>query len=361
MDRKTYLEIEELNKKIYYANKSVDTIKEVSEKIKTDLELTNQAVVESNEKISKNSENIGVLRTGVDNNSVAIETLATNLSGIDLMSTNNKNNIDKLTTNIGNPNLLINGNFAINQRGKSSYTSSGYTVDRWRSANSYGKVQYTNNGITYTASGGTAYLIQEIEETAMLWGKTITMSMLDGAGNLHKKTITLPETAPTANAGYGQSSSVAGANVRLYYANSKKTLQFTIDLKDGNILEPVYCKLEIGGIATPNVSRPYAEELLLCQRYYEKGAANSIIKLAYSSNLMYDQQVVFKVQKRTTPTVACYSNSNTKNALTNSSNNNNVTVTYTHISSYGFRVYAASGGFSKDHTVTGYYEADAEI
>ena len=361
MDRKTYLEIEELNKKIWYANKSVDTIKEVCEKTKTDLEVTNNTVLESAEKISQNSENISKADGKIDANAAAIDLLTTSLNTTNNNVSSNLNSITKLTVNIGNPNLLINGDFAINQRGKTSYTSASYTVDRWRNANTYGGVQYSGSGITFTASGGTAYLIQEIEETNLLWGKTITMSMLDSLGNIHSKTITLPVEAPTANEGYGQSSSVNGANVRMYYSNTKKTLQFTIDLKTGYSLTPIYCKLEIGGMRTPNVSRPYAEELLLCQRYYEKGASGSVIKLAYSTNLMYDQQVVFKVQKRTTPTVACYSNSNTKNALTNSSTSNNVTVTYTNISNYGFRVYSSAGGFSKDHTVVGYYEADAEI
>ena len=340
MDRKTYLELEELNKKIWYANKSVDTIKEVCEKTKTDLEATNSIVVDSAEKISQNSENI----------SKASSEIETNIAAIDL-----------LTTNISNANLLINGDFTINQRGKTTYTGTGYTVDRWKNSNSYCLTTIIDGGISFSANGGTAYIYQDVENAFNLYkGKTLTFSVKIN-GVIYVASGTVPTTLGTSTVRVCKTLNITGGSAINLWLRTDGMLRAQVGVLDGYTFDIEYIKVEFGAIATPFYPRPYAEELLLCQRYYEKGAPGSIVKLAYSSNLMYDQQVVFKVQKRTTPTVACYSNSNTKNALTNSSTSNNVTVTYTNISSYGFRVYSSAGGFSKDHIVVGYYEADAEI
>ncbi|MBO7219403.1 MAG: hypothetical protein J6V40_05465 [Clostridia bacterium] len=370
MDRKTYLEIEELNKKIYYANKSVDTIKEVSEKIKTDLELTNQAVVDSNEKISKNSENISVLSTSVDNNSVAIETLATNLSSTDTRVTNNKNNIDKLTTNIGNPNLLINGNFAINQRGKTTYTGSGYTVDRWKCSNSYCVATVIDYGIRLTGNGGTAYIFQDVENAFNLYkGKTLTFSVKIN-GVVYSSSGTVPTTLDTSTVSVCKTLNISGGSAINLWLKADGMFRAQVGVLNGYTFDIEYVKVEFGEIATPCYPRPYAEELLLCQRYYEKidvsvvANKNNIFKVARTANNFYDPLVCFMTTKRTRPTVHCYSASDVINTLTNISDSTNVPVRYSYITCDSFRVTGDSGdtvSFTTNGDVTGYFEADAEI
>lgn len=84
-----------------------------------------------------------------------------------------------------NPNILDNAYFAnpINQRGLTSYTSIGYTIDRWRAQNSCGFSLF-EDGIqsTVSANGTSAgnVLLQYLasENCIHLRGKPVTMSVL---------------------------------------------------------------------------------------------------------------------------------------------------------------------------------------
>ena len=65
----------------------------------------------------------------------------------------------------------------------------------------------------------------------------------------------------------------------------------------GNYFQITGVQLEVGETATPFEHRSYAEELALCQRYYEK---NDNVFIREASNIA---NVFFKVTKRSTPTV----------------------------------------------------------
>ena len=61
-----------------------------------------------------------------------------------------------------------------------------------------------------------------------------------------------------------------------------------------------YVKLELGSVATPFVPRPYAEELALCQRYYETGTQRGFAEAQFGQYLSCD---MFTVEKRVEPTM----------------------------------------------------------
>ena len=127
------------------------------------------------------------------------------------------------STEISNPNLLINGNFQINQREKTTYTTIGeYTVDRWKLTN--GSVSVVENGIVLNGT-----IVQPLENIPQ---GSVTLSVDESDGN-----------------------------VVAIYENG------VVSLSAENVLIG-WVKLEHGNTKTMFCPKPYAEELLLCQRYY---------------------------------------------------------------------------------------------
>ena len=109
--------------------------------------------------------------------------------------------------NASNPNLIINSNFAINQRGAIDYTcgnnSMKYTVDRWKgnttsAANSV-KVTPLAGGGVYLEVIGAGNFWQEFEQYSELWGKTVTYSA-NINGTVRSYTVTLPSPEKTSPA-----------------------------------------------------------------------------------------------------------------------------------------------------------------
>lgn len=86
-----------------------------------------------------------------------------------------------------NPNLLRNwyfvgggtgrGVFPVNQRGQSSYTTAGYTINKWSLDSSSSSLSLNSNYVTL-AAGGILYQYASPELLKQLAGKTITASAL---------------------------------------------------------------------------------------------------------------------------------------------------------------------------------------
>ena len=175
-----------------------------------------------------------------------------------------------------NPNLLINPDSRINQRGESSYSAAGYTVDRWQAARDVSSTtgDFT---ITPTADGliidnqtdGLIAIGQKVENFADLFGKTLTLSASAG-GNVVSATGTAVNADGTilrADTDFGFISVYIKENTRLgahIYVNSGATA----------VLD--WIKLEIGEKATPFVPPDPATELAKCQRYYQIRTTNDI-------------------------------------------------------------------------------------
>ena len=175
--------------------------------------------------------------------------------------------------NLSNPNLLINPNFAINQRGQTSYAGAVYGVDRWKGIGNGITATRVANGIQLTTSATSNIYIKQIVETNLA-GKTVTAScklsainsgeggrfavyystdgkswtLLDGmiitAIGISKLTVTVPSNAVYVSVDIGVRPS---SNVVFEWA-----------------------KLEIGSVATEFSPPSIAEELQKCYRYYKK-------------------------------------------------------------------------------------------
>ena len=176
-----------------------------------------------------------------------------------------------LSTTYSNPNLLINGDFRVNQRGfTTGIIASKYTVDRWKAGSNQNTNEITVNdgSITITnvnpSSSVSAYLIQELEEieTSKLENKMVTISCCDIDGNIYSKSAVASSTvgsSPSLITDWGW--------FRLYRTNTN--YEMTIQVATGKSVTLKWVKLELGSVATAFTPRPYAEELALCQRYYQ--------------------------------------------------------------------------------------------
>lgn len=209
--------------------------------------------------------------------------------------------------NAGRKNIIINGDFRVAQRGTAITSdeviaTSAYTVDRWVNYASYGsdtqsvrrnEVTLPNGQLTYsfkvTQNGTTNnttfwHMIQPFEIDRWMKGQTFTASYwyrtnsesvqpryCDGAGcwavdkrliadgQWHYVTWSFIITPTTT--GHGQ------FHPAFTKMNGQKIL-------GGEYFEFAEVQMELGEIATPFERRSYAEELLLCQRYYLRVGAD---------------------------------------------------------------------------------------
>jgi len=171
-------------------------------------------------------------------------------------------------------NLLHNWDFRnpVNQRGFTSSSNAGYTIDRWRLAVSEHTAELVPEGIKITASSSAGLNLcfqQFIENFKEFEGKTLTLSVHivenaltqgcklrrnDNGGPVimgtgyHSWTFTLP----TLNELY----------VGLQFADK--------NVDDGNYLIIDKMKLELGTVSTLANDPPadYGEQLALCKRYF---------------------------------------------------------------------------------------------
>lgn len=182
-----------------------------------------------------------------------------------------------------NPNLLDNWYFGnpVNQRGQTSYTGLGYTIDRW--CNVYSNtstVQLSKDGLKLDASsapGQTVEFLQYIDSANIVKGQKLTLSVLLKNGY---KSITF--TINDAVSFDGPEISVGDRwYLDLYKGSSDQYYQVRFFTTTGGNLSynPILAvKLELGsqqtlahqenGAWVLNEIPDYGEQLMRCQRYY---------------------------------------------------------------------------------------------
>lgn len=222
--------------------------------------------------------------------------------------------------NFSNPNLLINGDFKINQRGKMEYifdtTSTPtvhYSVDRWvthRLLTDKNKITVLDNGIQLesTVENANVRIRQKLEEdmTKQLLGKTLTFSVkiLSDCEKVFLNILDNTNINVTNKTFLNvKSNDVLSFTFKVPINTTRLEVQF--GTANPNVCIAEYAKLEIGDKATPFIPRHYAEELALCQRYFEKININSISGVVINEGNLPTSQVSadFKVQKRVVPTI----------------------------------------------------------
>lgn len=164
--------------------------------------------------------------------------------------------LNYLGNKFSNPNLLINPDFAVNQRGEDTYeiqNSSKYTVDRWKLQNA--KVSKIDNGIKLEnnfASIGT--LQQKLEKT---YADTVTMSCYveSVTGTVTMKAEGADETV-TLKQG-------------LNYITTSNCNDVTFTINPGASAIINWAKLEKGNTSTQFIKPDLTQESIKCEKFYK--------------------------------------------------------------------------------------------
>lgn len=181
-------------------------------------------------------------------------------------------------------NLIINGNFAINQRAYVSGTAitgaNQYTLDRWRVVTSGQSLTYSasGNGNQITAPAGG---VEQVIEGANIGGGTYTLSWTG-----------------TATATVNGVACANGGNVALP-TNINATVRFI-----GGTVSLV--QFELGEIATPFEQRSIGIELVLSKRYCQTLMLD--FRTYATGNFVYASPHCLPVTMRATPTATFISN-----------------------------------------------------
>ena len=181
---------------------------------------------------------------------------------------------------VSNENLLLNGDFSVNQRNETSYSGENvYSVDRWKLGNELATATENSDGSwsfgisDATSAGEREIVMQTVENYKTLLGEKVTASISysltseDVAGQVKLSIydgvsstgVTLSATNTSAVVSHTISSSATKLSVILHTTSTGKNCMVKIN----------WCKLEVGENATLFVPRHPAEELWLCQRYYQ--------------------------------------------------------------------------------------------
>lgn len=176
-----------------------------------------------------------------------------------------KGSLSQLANYLGNkfsnPNLLINPDFKINQRGKSTYSSTGAgaTVDRWLGTNAKTVVN-SDNTVTVSSLSGTGYYTQHEENIS--YGK-------------HTYSIYVQAITGTVKAFYKSKDSKdielgtlkQGLNTFTSVDDGFKS--FFLSIAGGSSVTLKYAKVEQGAVATAFIAPNMAEEITKCKRYFQ--------------------------------------------------------------------------------------------
>lgn len=258
-------------------------------------------------------------------------------------------------------NLLVNGDFRIWQRGTTNQGPNigGYVADRFRCDwNGNAGVSITRQSFplgqsevsdepacflrwrqTAAGAGATEHKIsQNIESVRTLAGKTATLTFWARSDAARPLQVTIAQqfgvggsaavgkvvdafqlnTAWTRYTSTFQVPAIAG---KMQGSGDCLTLSFDLPLNVLQTVDLAQVQLEEGPVSTPFECRPLAQELALCQRYYEKSFASGLPVKANNGTTtcistftqvpagntgQYGMTIGFLVQKRVQPTVTAY-------------------------------------------------------
>lgn len=207
-----------------------------------------------------------------------------------------------LGNKFSNPNLLINPDFKINQRGNSTYSSTGAgaTVDRWLGTN-VKTVVNSDNTVSVTSLSGTGYYTQH--EESISYGK-------------HTYSIYVQAITGTVKAFYKSKDSKdvelgalkQGLNTFTSLDDGFKT--FFLSIAGGSSVTLKYAKVEQGTVATSYIAPNPIEEYPKCQRYFQYIPKLYCVPLVYTRDLISVSEKFFQAtsgnlptEMRTTPTL----------------------------------------------------------
>lgn len=261
----------------------------------------NPTLVSLKEYVNKIIGELSELKTNIKTNLVnAINELKGNIDGL-------SSDVSKLS----NPNLLINSSFNINQRANSSYTVTGgsfYSLDRWISYNlssdTTSVLPQDEGVIVKSTSGGTGRMRQwvELNRKSSYIGKTITFS-IKVHNNCSQCALTIMNKDNSIIITKSFTNILAGDILSISVvvpSNVTDILGVQFSTTDSSGIYVKWAKLELGDKTTPYIPKDYAEELALCQRYYQTLRFGWV---AWNTTTLWCTGGTYLCQMRITPTI----------------------------------------------------------
>ena len=179
---------------------------------------------------------------------------------------------------LGNPKLLINPDFAINQRGQSEYTGDTnylFTVDGWRlgfGARITKVLTVEPDGVVFGSTTDKQYLVQILENPERLIGNyTLSFCVAEITGSAVIQIVD-GDSVSSSNV----ISEPGVYSVTRSFSGNSSTTRLQLRSEVGATVKVRWAKLESGSAATPFVPPDPAAELLRCQRYYQIRTTNDI-------------------------------------------------------------------------------------
>lgn len=173
-------------------------------------------------------------------------------------------------------NLLDNSDFRnpVNQRGESSYSAVGFTIDRWEKKTANGTLQ-PNASAGYVSfigdANGTCYIVQNLnEDEHMCLGKTYTFAISLANGTIYTVSAEIPSQALTVQTDLAKAS-VAGGEIAIVMLPNRSALRVYIKAGANAQVDVAWAALYEGEFTAetlpPYRPKGFAAELAECQRY----------------------------------------------------------------------------------------------
>lgn len=199
-----------------------------------------------------------------------------------------------LGNKFSNPNLLTNPDFKINQRAKSTYSSTGAggTVDRWVGTN-VKTVVNSDDTVTVSSLSGTGYYTQH--EESVSYGK-------------HTYSIYVQAITGTVKAFYKNKNSkdielgTLKQGLNTFTSSDDGFKSFFLAISSGSSVTLKYAKVEQGTVSTSFIAPNRADELIKCCRFFQS------FQVLYSAYCLVEQHYYQKLPLvtpfRSNPTVS---------------------------------------------------------
>lgn len=261
-------------------------------------------------------------------------------------------------TSISPTNLLINSDFAINQRGQTTYQSPEYSADRWLNSSTQSVTISANTcpygiaknmiSISFAANSYNTFS-QPMENFSNVLNQNLTLSFWAKATNAGQirvgiaysnELVSLSTSWQKFTVHLNPTAEQATWNLNGFYIQSPSNGATSNQVGTVSIAEP---QLVYGTYAGQYIPPDPATELVKCQRFYESNSAIALWVSVSSGNYRFCP-VQFEVEKRKEPTMT-----------TNFGKTSNVTLDHVYTSQFS--------GFASPTSMEEELEfsADAEI
>lgn len=224
-----------------------------------------------------------------------VNTLTTNQFNNEKSIFNDKlDALDARMDTFSNPNLLINSDFKINQRGKSTYSSTGAggTVDRWVGTNVNTYVN-SDGAVTVSSLSGVGYYTQH--EESISYGK-------------HTYSIYVQAITGTVKVLYKNKDSndielgTLKKGLNTFTSSNDGFKSFFLAIEGGSSVTLKYAKVEQGTVSTSFIAPNPVEEYPKCQRYFQYIQKLYCVPLIYERTIINSSDKYFQTTNGNLPT-----------------------------------------------------------